>query len=83
MSRLRKYILSLLHESHPYSLSERNLLQALQNDGWPEMKASELKSQLVDMKSLTLVETTPNPMDAAETLWKRTEAGRVALVQAI
>lgn len=79
--RARYHILQGLHVVHPNELTADNIQHGLVLDGF-KVSPDEVHSELDALGEAGLVTQKPHPIDAAIIRWKRTEAGRVALVEA-
>ena len=74
--------LQQLHAIHPHGMQASSLVTGIRLMGFPKETQDSMTSLLHDMEGAGLVKSAPDRLDAAVTLWARTEAGRVELAKA-
>lgn len=74
-------LLEQLHAIHPHAMRAHDLCTGVKRMGHPRETPESVASVLVDMEGMGLVQGRPDTLDAAVTLYVRTEAGRVELAR--
>lgn len=80
-SQLILALLQQLHAIHPNGMRAADLCTGIRLMGHPKETPDSVTSVLHDMEQSGLVLSKPDRLDAAVTLWARTEPGRVELVK--
>lgn len=73
-------VLQQLNQVHPLALASPPLLRGCRMGGHPKATEEDLASVLADMAEQGLVTQQASELDASVKQWKRTEKGRVVLV---
>lgn len=82
ITQLRLAMLLQMDAQDPAPIAIATLHQGALLAGFSQLTAQEVQSQLNGLVQLGLVDEQPNPLNAAEKRYTRTEFGRVALVNA-
>lgn len=82
ITQLRLALLLQMDAQDPAPIAETTLHQGALLAGFSGVSAQDIQSHIKSLVQLGLVDEQPNPLNAALKRYTRTEAGRVALVQA-
>ena len=77
---VRTELLKLMHNAHPMALETSFLARGLEAEDL-KCEDKELRSELDALQELGLVSSHPDRLTPSITRWKRTEPGRVHLIE--